>query len=226
MALTDNLVSYWKFDSSNSNDSVGTNNGTDTSVTYSAANGKINNGAGFNGSTSKVAINATGLPTGTVDFSINVWYKGATPGGDGLFGWGATSVNGDSRLILVNGGHFYFGGQSFDLAGSVSVIDGNWHMGTFVYTTAPTKKWYCDGVADTNNSIEALIASSSASLRMGCRPNDSSFLLGSLDEVGVWSRALTGAEVTELYNGGSGNQYPFAGAGGGVSLFSLLGVGV
>jgi len=33
MALTDNLISYWKLDG-NSTDSVGSNNGTDTSVSY------------------------------------------------------------------------------------------------------------------------------------------------------------------------------------------------
>jgi hypothetical protein len=34
---------------------------------------------------------------------------------------------------------------------------------------------------------------------------------GSIDEVGVWSRALTAAEVTSLYSSGAGNQYPFTG---------------
>ena len=48
MALTDNLVSYWKLDESSGNaaDSVGSNTLTNTNtVTYSA--GKINNGADF-----------------------------------------------------------------------------------------------------------------------------------------------------------------------------------
>jgi hypothetical protein len=33
------------------------------------------------------------------------------------------------------------------------------------------------------------------------------FFDGKIDEVGAWSRALTSAEVTELYNGGAGKQY-------------------
>jgi hypothetical protein len=32
---------------------------------------------------------------------------------------------------------------------------------------------------------------------------------GSIDEAGVWSRALSQADVTELYNGGAGLTYPF-----------------
>jgi len=33
---------------------------------------------------------------------------------------------------------------------------------------------------------------------------------GMIDEIGVWSRALTDAEVTQLYNAGAGLQYPFS----------------
>lgn len=58
MALTDNLISYYKLDS-NSNDSVGTNNGTDTSVSYVA--GKIGNAASFNGSTSTILANTSDI---------------------------------------------------------------------------------------------------------------------------------------------------------------------
>jgi hypothetical protein len=32
---------------------------------------------------------------------------------------------------------------------------------------------------------------------------------GMIDEIGVWSRALTSGEVTQLYNSGAGLQYPF-----------------
>ena len=35
------------------------------------------------------------------------------------------------------------------------------------------------------------------------------FYDGLIDEVGVWNRALSGSEVAELYNGGSGDPYPF-----------------
>jgi hypothetical protein len=35
---------------------------------------------------------------------------------------------------------------------------------------------------------------------------------GSLDEIGIWSRALSATEVTSLYNAGvAGVQYPFTG---------------
>jgi hypothetical protein len=33
--------------------------------------------------------------------------------------------------------------------------------------------------------------------------------LGEIDEVGIWSRALTSGEISDLYNSGSGLSYPF-----------------
>ena len=36
------------------------------------------------------------------------------------------------------------------------------------------------------------------------------FLNCYIDEVGIWSRTLTSTEVSDLYNSGSGLQYPFS----------------
>lgn len=44
---------------------------------------------------------------------------------------------------------------------------------------------------------------------LGSQNNQVQHFDGLLDEVGIWNRALTQAEVTELYNSGSGKSYPF-----------------
>lgn len=73
MAITDNLVSYYKLDS-NSNDSIGSNNGTDTSVSYVA--GKIGNAGSFNGSTSYINIpDSTTLSFTNKICTWNFWFK-------------------------------------------------------------------------------------------------------------------------------------------------------
>lgn len=56
MAITNNLVAHFKLDD-NVNDSVASNNGTPTNITYQS--GKFNNGAKFNGSNSAIAVNST-----------------------------------------------------------------------------------------------------------------------------------------------------------------------
>lgn len=59
----------------NSTDSSGNgNNGTDTNISYSQANGKFGQGAGFNGSSSKIAIASNlGIDEGSITMSI--WTK-------------------------------------------------------------------------------------------------------------------------------------------------------
>src|SRR5262249_19231261 len=78
----DHVVDYWKLDG-DSSDSVGGNNGSDSAITYSTANGVINEGAGFDGSSSQ--INVGNMISGQVNFSGAAWIK--------------TSSNADQRII-------------------------------------------------------------------------------------------------------------------------------
>ena len=57
----------------NSTDSSGNgNNGTDTDITYSQANGRFGQGAGFNGSSSFIYGSNTGIP-GSGDMTVSCW---------------------------------------------------------------------------------------------------------------------------------------------------------
>jgi hypothetical protein len=69
------LTAYWNFDA-DSTSQVGSFNGTDTAMTYTA--GKFSNAATFNGTTSKIVItdNASLKPTG--EFTIGCWFKTGT----------------------------------------------------------------------------------------------------------------------------------------------------
>ena len=72
MALTEGLVAYWQLND-NSKDGVGSNNGTDTSITYSA--GKVGYCAVFNGTSSGIL-----LPTmlSSTSGTFNIWIKTTT----------------------------------------------------------------------------------------------------------------------------------------------------
>ena len=197
--LLTGLVSYWKLDG-NSNDSVASNNGTDTSITYSAGNGKIVQGAGFvAGNSSKIAKTSTGLPTGTT-FSFQVWWKGSAPVGDGIFGWGDGGA-GTKRSLLIVAGNAYFGGNSADLDSATAINDGSWHH-IVITCDAGSMIIYVDGT-NVKTGSPSLNATSQVT-RFGCRTGDSSFVTGAIDEVGVWSSVLSPTDVTNLYNSGAG----------------------
>lgn len=107
---------------------------------------------------------------------------------------------------------------------------------TVIQTTAgniPLNTWYfVVGLIDTTNHIHRIRAGTGTTLgawvdsaawngwgpdghgtntaimfRIGAMVGD--YWVGSLDEVGVWNRALSDAEITTLFNGGSGKTWPF-----------------
>ncbi len=209
MAANKGLVSYWKLDESSGNaaDSVGSNTLTNTnSVTYPA--GKINNGALFSNPSSKqLKATATGLPTGTT-FSVALWYKGSSPVGDGIMGWGNSGTTGAQRNILISAGNAYFGGNSSDLNSNYAINDGNYHH-VVVTCNANAAVIYVDGTSRNSGTLSLVTANQVISI--GSRSDSTSFITGNVDEVGIWDRALSAAEVVELYNGYLGKQYPFTG---------------
>ena len=228
MALTDNLISYWKLDESsgNASDSVGSNTLTNTNVTY--ATGKINNGAVFNAGTDNLAIaDATqvGLDiTGNLSFSC--WIKHTSVPSSGVAQWylnkfGASGNYGYRLYLYNNAGTL---GLWFDCSANGTTNTGStvnwtpstdtWYHVIIVYTAASGScAYYINGSqqGSTQTGLATSIFNSNAPFALGSL-NGSQALNGVIDEAGIWSRALSASEITELYNGGAGLTYPFASA--------------
>jgi hypothetical protein len=211
MALTDNLQSYWKLDG-NSNDAVGSNNGSDTDITYSSGNGKINQGAGFNGSSSKIVLADIGNYTSAI--TVQCWAK-------------LNDVTSDLPLVIkpytsldapyvqwglkTQSGSAYFqvaiGGQIKNASGG-TLSTGIWYhiVGTYDGTNL---KVYVNGTAYTTAETGSL-NTYSTNVEIGHYVPGSTFTNGSIDEVGIWNRALSTTEVGQLYNSGNGLAYPLS----------------
>lgn len=250
MALTDNINAYWKLDESSGNaaDSVGSSTLVNSNIVLYTSE-KINNGATFVLASSQylsVADNAALSITG--DISIAFWVKFTTlpiAGGtmELVTKWFTTTNNRSYRARLTENAGSYdlaFQADALGDAGSQTNYhyNGAFSTGTFYYIvgafTAGTPKWdiYINGSAvstTADNTGASAIFDSTASFALGAVNVDGSateFLNGALDEVGIWSRVLGAGEVSTLYNGGAGVQYPF---GAGASLATrktLLGVGI
>jgi hypothetical protein len=234
MALTDNLVSYWKLDESSGNaaDSVDSNTLTDNNtVTYGAA--KINNGALFDfASTESLSIadaSQTGLDF-TADFSFSFWVKIPAFSGVQIFTLITKFTNAPNRqyaTYLVSDGSTFWNwllDLSFDGTNNVfpdpsltGLSFGTIPTDTWTYMVVTwqgstgASKFYINGSsAGTGTGTNGSLFNGTSAFQLGI----SSTWAGStasayMDEVGVWSRILTPAEVTTLYHGGAGLSYPF-----------------
>lgn len=212
MALTDNLVAFYKLNG-NANSEVGGLNGTATGVSY--VTGKNDQGAQFGTSGNKIALNhsALNLSAYTVNMWINTAWTGATR--EVIYSRGNTWANGQGvnfflsdsspKNISVHQGGAYTG--SVLLADASADIPVNtWVMLTFTYN-GTTIKFYINGVL--KGSANRGYNSSTQESRLGLRGDGTDYYRGKMDDVGIWSRAISDSEVVALYNNGAGLTHPF-----------------
>jgi hypothetical protein len=233
LPLTTSLISYYKLDESsgNASDSVGSNTLTNSNVTYSA--GKLNNGAVFNGSSASL----TGgdifdfAYTGTISFAY--WIKPTN------FTGNQQHLNKKDPSGAFDGWQIYTNGSgvlNFDYAApnatgiefvtdSAVLTTGVWQHVAFSYNNKVLVV-YVNGVsvpitktADTVNQS----TNNSINFNIGSRGNSDRWLNGSIDELGIWSRALTADEVSQLYNSNRALAYPLTAPTlyGGVAYYKL-----
>jgi hypothetical protein len=201
--LTNGLVSYYKMEG-NSTDFWGTNNGTDTSITYGTSYGKINQGASFNGSSSKITTSYTGL-SGMAAGTVNFWVFSSTLSTlTDKHVVAADTYNHNNYCGISNTGKAFFGMQTQgDLAGATTLPNSTWVMLTFTWGPGG-HQIFVNGSLDASNSNTAAWDNNGQVMYFGAAVY-SSYFPGSIDEIGIWSKALSTQEISDLYNGGTGN---------------------
>lgn len=230
MAITD-PTAFFTFNASDATDDVGSADGTDTSITYSSGNAKLGaNGAGFTATASVISFPTTLGIGSTLTASYSLWLKISNGDTNRMspFSWGETGGTG-IQLEIYNGGLSYYeasnGSKGYDSSNLVN--DGNWHHVVLTYASGALTG-YLDGSSIWTGAGSLSLAAGNAHLLGHRIYNDTTgAYTGSIDAFGVWgSYTLTSTEVTELYNSGTGVEYPFSGGGGATyRRKALLGVG-
>jgi uncharacterized repeat protein (TIGR01451 family) len=210
VSLTSGLLGYWPFDEDSgavAHDLSGNGyNAALSNTTWTA--GKFNSGLSFNGSDSGAITSA--IPF-TSTFSVSTWANPAvTPqtafariaetedaGGMSL----GLDTTGAKYKFIVNAGTGSTGtcGSAYGCAEGATVT-GGWHLVTGTYDGA-TAILYVDGAMVAADTATAP-ASVSLPLSMGKASGSGSLWNGVLDDMRLYSRALTGAEVSSLFSQG------------------------
>jgi len=201
--LLNGLLAYWKLDTNSWLDSSGNNYTLTNNNAVTNATGIINNGASFGGGGQY--LNTSSFPTITGNFCISCWVKVTDTVEQQTFI--ESPVGGGINVYFINGGL-----SVDDFQAQSDIIE----VGSF-----SNDVWYNIVIVKNNGIVSAysngtFLASTTQSLNItagigigGAVALDGYWTVGVVDEVGVWNRALTGTEITSLYNAGAGKSYPF-----------------
>ena len=206
---TSNLA-YYKLDG-DATDSAGTNNGTDSNVTWGV--GKFGPAAVFNGTSSKIVTGVNLTLQSACSLSVWVYFTGSNffPifGGNNTIS-GSTTINrhftslnaGASRFDYINKAGAFFRSTNISLFNSNAW---NHIVITDDFTNNSTSsKLYVNGTQDTNfvRIITGYGGAVNTNLYIGqsrINSNNQQYLTGTLDQVRIFNTVITQAQVTELF---------------------------
>ncbi len=179
--------------------------------------------ASFNGTGCLLAATATGLPSGNAAFTISLWMKTTSTRANLSFtSWGNNTGNQYNGFLMQSSTQlkhtFWEGGVDFvSKSRASSLADGAWHHIALTYDpSAYTRTYYIDGVQfDSQMNAQYTRAVPEGNpFKVGFSQNSANFI-GQMDEVMVFDRALTAAEVAAVKSWGDGAIATEAFASGG-----------
>jgi hypothetical protein len=195
---TTGLIAQYPFNG-NANDTVGGHNGTTVGTpTYAA--GKIGQAIQLNGVDQMVDVGAVGV-SGAAPRTIAGWAKanalvGALPDWIDIFGFTGPAGNyGHFDIELVNASSRGYGIHVYGWERNIMPIDFEWHHLAASYD-GTTIKWYGDGRLISSDS--SLVLATPDNVHMGKRDDNENYWPGRVDEVRIYSRALSDAQIAWL----------------------------
>ena len=217
-SLTNGLVGYWPFCGNANDDSGNGNNGSVNGATLTTDRfGNSNSAYNFDGLSNYINFNKQLSNI----FSISVWvmpesfksYSGVnyTNIGSQIIGtfnnnYGfsgfACETSGFQNLIGQHYAAFWNPNPNNIAVNSISKLVLNQWKNLIITYDGTNLKYYVNGVLESNS--DAIFTQNNRNLFVGAREfhvNGADFFFnGKIDDIGIWNRALTQQEITQLYN--------------------------
>lgn len=218
MVITDNLVSLYHAND-DWNDSWGSHDGIASGAIFDISNRKLGSHSGyFDGLDDEVDMgDVADFDFGTGAFSISLWvYWNSFPGGNRTY-----LTKAEYSAPAWEGYHFNRNGSSVQFV----LGDGSTQMVLNHSTTVTTLTWYHFVVTrDDSGNVKFYINNGTPGTDTGAQNISSAntFRIGrgsdnyprhdnvNLDEISIWNREITSAEIARLYNGGNGIELPIS----------------
>ena len=207
---TNGLVGYWPFNGNANDESGNANNGVVTGATLTLDRfGNANKSYSFNGTSNKIEVNDNAQLQLTT-FSVSLW------------------VNANSGFSLVNKSNWSDGSlETFNIGLGANILNSSIKMNSncfagmgwnnittntgslynswkhiVVVFNGSTVKHYVNGIqVNSQPLVGQMDTCFGGKLKFGAWwQNGPDYLNGKLDDIGIWNRALTQQEITNLYN--------------------------
>jgi len=208
------LVGYWKLDETSGTtaaDSSGSGNTGSWSAGGVSRTASVPSTISFsdpealtlNGTSGYVTLGVANLPANNAPQTISLWFKGTpTAGNQNMIAMSNLSISSavqvgfrGSSLLAWN----YGGGT---LVSTTAPVDGAWHQVVYTYD-GTTDSLYLDGAAPATSTTATHQTGTPTSAYLGTYSPSSELFGGSLDDVRVYNRAITPAEIALLAAGSS-----------------------
>ena len=216
---TNGLVGWWPFNGNANDESSNGNNGTVTGATLTTDRfSNLNAAFHLDGNGQNIYVANNFFDNGSAGWSLSIWYNLAQL---------SNPNNGNSSHVLFNtwphnglGLYMNWGGSSkysfflgngtpanswntsiFNSESNQNIALNSWHNVVLV-KSGNTYSLYIDGVFDINWIANTTISPYFYKMYFGVADPvvSSEVIIGDIDDIGVWNRALTDQEITALFN--------------------------
>jgi len=201
--LNSGLVAWWTFDggklktgSSNVLDSSGNSHHGTVIGTVNGVSGKLGQAATFTGVSGASSIEMTAITTGTT-FTYSSWIYPKTT----MAGYGNMFAQNSTAGIWFKSSKVDFF-YTTDHTNNTTITLNRWHH-VVVDSNAGAVTYYLDGVADGTSAAAASFNGNAIGADNTTRGES---FVGNMDDVRLYSRALSATEVSELYKEGLGSH--------------------
>ena len=218
--ITNGLVAYWNFDGKNFKDSLGKFDGTENGSSPIAF---VDAKAGFGQAIKLDGPSDSGWADQFVEITggepDDLAFEGGSMSVSLWFTWEAWDKQWQAVAAKGEGGNWrihrrgaenvmaFTGGSAGDTpSGTKEINDGQWHHLVAVKDAdTDTEFLWIDGVVDAMRENEGTLSANGRRMMIGENPDARNrYWHGLVDDVAVWGRPLTEAEVTALYANGTG----------------------
>lgn len=206
--LDDELLFYWNMEQTTGECiDIKSNSGNCniTIVSDQETTGIVNgkNAYEYDGTNDFLLINSTPFAGVGLEYTVSVWYFPTLLNGNrrSLF---SSGVGPDFELIIQDDDDMYIGGTGVQCDSNTEPVVNQWnHILAIMNDSATDCQIYLNGEKLVTNSGTAHVMGSTH-IGIGHRQvNGANKFIGFIDDVAVWNRTLTDAEIVELNNSGT-----------------------